>query len=72
MHLTAPTELMYSSVVSRDNICLAFFNAALNDLEVFACDIGNAYLNSNTREKVYTAAGAGFGARIRCRLFRVC
>jgi len=26
-------------------------------------DVGNAYLNADTREKVYTTAGKEFGAR---------
>jgi hypothetical protein len=37
--------------------------AALNDLEILAADIGNAYLNAPTREKVYTIAGPEFGSR---------
>ena len=39
---------------------LAFTIAALNDLEVMACDIGNAYLNAPCREKLWTTAGPEF------------
>ena len=57
----APSSLTYSSVVSRDSVRIAFMIAALNDLDVCACDIGNAYLNANCREKLWTIAGAEFG-----------
>jgi hypothetical protein len=58
-----PSSMTYSSVVSRDSIRIAFLLAALNDLEVLAADIGNAYLNAPTREKVYSTAGKEFGSR---------
>ena len=38
----APSSLTYSSVVYRDSIRIAFIIATLNDLDVCACDIGNA------------------------------
>ena len=41
---------------------LAFF-AELNDLEFWATDIGNAYLETFTQEKVYIIAGPEFGER---------
>jgi hypothetical protein len=57
-----PKESIYSSVVSRDSIRIAFMLAALNDLEVLAADIQNAaYLNASTKEKVYRTAGPEFG-----------
>lgn len=57
-----PTSLTYSSVVSRDSVCIAFLLAALNDLDILAADIGNAYLNAPTQEKVYSTAGKEFGS----------
>jgi hypothetical protein len=42
----APSQLMYSSVVTRDSVRIAFLVAALNDLEILAADIGNAYLQA--------------------------
>jgi Reverse transcriptase (RNA-dependent DNA polymerase) len=42
----APSLMIYSSIVSSDSIRLMFLVAALNHLDVFACDIGNAYLNA--------------------------
>jgi hypothetical protein len=61
-HMTEPpAHLTYSSVVSRDSVRLAFLLAALNDLDLLAADIGNAYLNANTREKVHTVCSLEFG-----------
>ena len=36
--------------------------AALNDLDLLACDIKNAYLTADSREKVYVIAGPEFGS----------
>ena len=36
---------------------LAIFLAKLNKLEVWGADIGNAYLEAKTKEKLYVAAG---------------
>eukprot|EP00957_Ditylum_brightwellii_P193879 14764817-Ditylum_brightwellii.AAC.1 len=58
----APASITYSSVVSRDSVKLAFLIAALNDLDVLACDIGNAYLNAPCREKIWFKAGRECGA----------
>jgi Reverse transcriptase (RNA-dependent DNA polymerase). len=57
-----PTSLTYSSVVTRDSVRIAFLLAALNGLDVFAADIGNAYLNAPCREKIWTVAGSEFGS----------
>jgi hypothetical protein len=66
-----PATLTYSSVVSRDSIWIAFLLAALNDLDILAADVGNAYLNAPTREKVYTTAGAEFGAKIQGQYVKI-
>ena len=61
-HMTdPPTSLTYSSVVARDSVRLAFLIAAMNDLDLLAADIGNAYLNAYTKEKVHTECGLEFG-----------
>ena len=52
----------YSSVVSRESVRIAFLHAALNDLEVLGCDVTNAYLNANCREKLWIKAGPEFGS----------
>jgi len=56
-----PTQLTYSSVVTRDSVRIGFLVAALNGLDILAADIGNAYLQAPAREKVHTTAGPEFG-----------
>ena len=56
-----PADSVFSSVVSRDSVRLGFLVAALNDLDILAADVQNAYLNADTKEKVYTVAGLEFG-----------
>jgi hypothetical protein len=65
-HMTnPPQEITYSSVVARDNVRIAFLIAALNDIDILATDIENAYLNSEPRERVYTTAGPEFGFELQ-------
>ena len=59
-----PVGLCYSSVVSLDSVRIDFLVAALNDLDVFSCDIGNAYLNAKCREKIWFEAGIECGQSI--------
>ena len=62
-HLTdPPTYMTYSTVVSRESVRIAFLIAALNQLQVLAGDIQNAYLNAPTTEKLYFVAGPEWGA----------
>jgi len=61
-----PASSTYSSVVSRESVRVAFLLAALNDLDVFAVDVGNAYLNAPCREKIWTRAGKEFGSDKGC------
>ena len=56
-----PEESVYSGVVSLQGIRMVTFLAELNDLELWATDIGNAYLESYTSEKVCFTAGGEFG-----------
>ena len=57
-HLTdVPPSMTYSSVVSRDTVRIGFLMAALNDLDVLAGDIQNAFLSAPTKEKVHFYAG---------------
>ena len=49
-------------MVSCESVRIAFAVAALNKLDVLVADIGNAYLNADCREKVYTIAGPEFGS----------
>ena len=57
---SAPKSLVYSTVVSRDSVRIAFLIAALNNLSVVSCDIQNAYLAVPCREKFYYNAGPEF------------
>ncbi|MGH7974543.1 MAG: reverse transcriptase domain-containing protein, partial [bacterium] len=64
---TAPIEEdIYSGVVSNDAIRLAFVAASLMRLDVIAADVGNAYLNALTKEKLFTVAGKEFGEFAGC------
>ena len=57
-----PADTTYSSVVSRESVRIAFLIAALNDLDICAADVTNAYINADCREKIWTIAGPEFGA----------
>ena len=63
----ASDEDAYCAVVSIDSVRTAFFLAELNDLDIVAADIGNAYLHGFTKEKIYTTAGPEFG-ELECRV----
>ena len=61
-HMTdPPKESVFSSVVTRDSIRIAFTYAALNGLDILAADVQNAYLNAPTKEKCWFKAGLEFG-----------
>ena len=61
-HLTeVPLDSVYSGVVSLCRICLLVFLAKLNNLDIWATDIGNAYLEAEMQEMVYIIAGPEFG-----------
>ncbi|GFH56615.1 pol protein [Chaetoceros tenuissimus] len=60
---SVPAAQSYSSVVSRDSVRIMFLIAALNDLDIKMCDIGNTYLNAETRDHVYFISGPEWGSR---------
>ena len=63
-HLTdVPLTSVYSGVVSLHGLHILTFMAELNNLETWATDIGNAYLEAKTSERVYIIAGPEFGER---------
>ena len=68
-HVTKPpSSLTYASVVSRESVRIAFLLAALNDLDILAGDIGNAYLNAPCSEKIFTICGPEFGSEHQGRV----
>jgi len=61
-HLTdPPKDSVYSSVVSLRSMRIVAFLAEHNDISLLALDIGNAYLEAYTKEKVCFIAGPEFG-----------
>jgi Reverse transcriptase (RNA-dependent DNA polymerase) len=52
-----PVDSVYSGVVSLRGFRLVLFLAELNHLQIWATDIGDAYLEAYTSEKVYVIAG---------------
>ena len=61
-----PASIIYSRVFSGDSVWIAFILAELNDLDVFAAIIGNAYLNDPCHEKICTKYGPEFGSHQGC------
>ena len=57
---TEPASIVYSSVVSRDSVIIALTIAALNGLEILACDIQNSYLTEKCRDLIWIMAGPKF------------
>ena len=60
-HLTKdPESSVYSSVVNIRSLRIILLAAELNDLELQGADVGNAYLEALTHEKIYFIAGEEF------------
>ena len=60
-HLTKePVESFYSGVVSLRSLRMVVFLSQLNDLEIWGADVGNAYLEAYTDEKLCIIAGPEF------------
>jgi Reverse transcriptase (RNA-dependent DNA polymerase) len=63
-HLTdIRLESVYSGVVSLRGFRIVLFLAELSHLEIWSTDIGNAYLEAYTTEKVFIISGPEFGER---------
>ena len=58
-----PAAMTYLSVVSRDLVCITLAISDINDLDVLVCDIHNAYLMADCRERVWVVAGPEFGSK---------
>ena len=60
-HLTKePVESIYSGVVSLRSLRMVVFLSQLNNLEIWGADVGNAYLEAYTDEKLCIIAGQEF------------
>ena len=55
-----PVQNIYSGVVPLRHLRLVIFLEELNNLELWGADIGNAYLDTFTHEKLFIIAGAQF------------
>ena len=55
-----PVGVCYSSVVYRDSVRIAFLFASLNDIDILACEISNAYINAPCQEIICFVAGLEF------------
>ena len=53
----------YAGVVSRESVCIALSYAALNDLDVFAANIQNAYLQALSSQKDYIICRPELGVK---------
>ena len=47
--------------MSREIVRIVFLPVSLNDLEIFSCDKGNAYLHAKCMDKLCTEPGTDFG-----------
>ena len=56
-----PIGSTYAGVVSRESVRIAFTYAALNDFDVYAADVRNAYLQAPSSQKDYIICGPEFG-----------
>ena len=57
-HLTqVPVSMSYSRILSRASVRIFFLIAAINDLYINMCDIGDYYLNVDTMERLWFTAG---------------
>ena len=60
-HMTPDQGNSYSSVISLRAMRIAMFVGELNGLNIMVGDIGSAYLEAYTKEKVCFIAGPAFG-----------
>ena len=52
-----PIENIYSGVVSLRHLRLIMFLGEINNFELWGPDIGNAYLEAHTHEKLFIIEG---------------
>ena len=64
-------RLCYLIVVSLDSVRIEFLVAALNDLDILACDIYNAFLNALGREIIWFVAGMECGKSLEGKVMKL-
>ena len=52
-----PNSIMYSSVVSRDSICIGFLLAYIYGVDITDIDLDNKYLNAQCVNKIWSVGG---------------
>ena len=57
----APATLTYASIMSRETMRIALLMAALNNIDIWAADVLNAYITAPCQEKILTTLGKEFG-----------
>ena len=60
-----PAAMNYSLVVSRDSVWIALPIAALDYLDILACDIHNSYITADRRERLWVIARPKFVSEAR-------
>ena len=63
-----PIEDIYSTVVAPDGVRCVILISIMNQLTLWGGDVGNAYLNGFTKEKVYTILGPEYGPELEGRI----
>ena len=56
-----PDTIAYSSVVTREIVCIALTVVVLHDLEVKAAEVSNAYVTAPNHEMIWTILDPEFG-----------
>ena len=56
--------ITYSSVVTRETVCITLTMVVLHDLEVKAADVLNTYVTAHNREKIWTVIGPEFRGNV--------
>ena len=66
-HMTKPPlSMTFCTVVTRESVRIALLLAVLNELDVQAADISNAYLSAPCRELIWIFAVPEFGSDEGC------
>ena len=59
-----PVVVTYESVVQHETVRIALTIASLNDMQVNASDVINAFLTAPCAEKIWTTLGPEFGDNV--------